>query len=72
MLITTGRVNGGCIEVEAGSLPEGSLVTILAPEDGEAFELSPDDEAKLLAAVTEADRDETVSASELFEQIRKS
>jgi len=72
MLITTGRVSGGLIELETGNLPEGARVTILAPENGEVFELSPDDEAKLLDAVAEAERGETIPASELLEQIRKS
>lgn len=48
------------------------MVTILAPEDGEAFNLNTDDEAKLLAAVAEAERGEVISAPELLEQIRKS
>ena len=72
MLVTTGRVSGGSIEVEAGSLPEGVTVTILAPEDGETFEIGHEDEAKLLAAISEAERGEAVSASELLDQIRKS
>ena len=71
MLVTTGKVSGGFIEVE-GSLPEGARVTILAPEDGETFEIGADDEAKLLAAVSEAERGEMVSASELLDQIRES
>ena len=72
MLVTTGRVSGGSIEVEAGSLPKGVTVTILAPEDGEIFEIGREDEAKLLAAISEAERGEAVSASELLDQIRKS
>jgi len=72
MLVTTGKVNGGAIEVEPGSLPEGATVTILASEDNEVFQLSPEDEARLLNAVAEAERGDVVSASELFKQIRKS
>jgi hypothetical protein len=72
MLITTGRVSGGSIEVDVGNLPEGAKVTILAPENGEIFEVSPDDEAKLLAAIAEAERGEVVNASEVLEEIRKS
>jgi len=72
MLVTTGRVSGGSIEVEAGSLPEGTKVTILAPEDGEIFEISREDEVKLLAAVAEAQQGEVVNATEVLEQIRKS
>jgi len=72
MLVTTGRVSGGSIEVEPGSLPEGTKVTILAPEDGEIFEISREDEVKLLAAVAEAQQGEVVNATEVLEQIRKS
>jgi len=72
MLITTGRVNGGAIEVEAGSLPEGARVTILAPDDNEVFRLGSEDEARLLEAVAEAERGEVVSASSVLEEIRKS
>jgi hypothetical protein len=72
MLITTGKVNGGAIEVEAGILPEGATVTILAPENNEIFELGAQDEAALLEAVAEAKRGDAVSASEVLDQIRKS
>jgi len=72
MLITTGKVSGGAIEVEAGSLPEGTTVTILAPEDNEVFQLGSEDEARLLEAVAEAQRGEVVSATEVLSQIRKS
>ena len=71
MLVTTGKVTGGAIEVEAGTLPEGATVTILATENGEVFELNSSDEEFLLAAIAEVERDEVVSASELFKQIRK-
>jgi hypothetical protein len=72
MLITTGKVNGGAIEVEAGILPEGATVTILAPENNEIFELGAQDEAALLEAVAEAERGDAVSASEVLDQIHKS
>ena len=32
MLITTGTVHGGTIKVDAKSLPEGTIVTVLASE----------------------------------------
>ncbi len=72
MLITTGKVHGGTIKVDAKGLPEGATVTVLAPEGDETFELSPDEEAKLLAAIAEADRRETASASQVLQQIRRS
>ncbi len=72
MLITTGKVFGGMIKVDAKSLSEGAIVTVLATEGDETFELLPGEEAKLLAAITEAERGETASASHVLEQIRRS
>ena len=72
MLITTGIVHGGTIKVDAKSLPEGTIVTVLASEGDETFELLPQEEAKLLAAIAEAERGETASASHVLEQIRRS
>lgn len=72
MLITTGRVNGRFIEVDGDNLPEGTKVTILAPENGESFEVKPDEEAVLLAAIAEAERGDVVDASSLIKQISKS
>lgn len=69
MLVTTGKVNGGAIEVEAGSLPEGATVTILATEDGEVFEPNSSEEAIILAAIAEAERGEVMNASEVIRQI---
>ena len=44
MLITTGKVLGGTI---------GAVVTVLAPEGGETFELAPEEEIKLLRSALE-------------------
>ena len=72
MLITSGRVNGGRIELTGEPLPEGTTVTILAPENGETFAVSAEEEARLLAAMAEAERGELIAAAELIEQIGKS
>ena len=72
MLITTGKVLGGTIKVDDQTLPEGAIVTVLAPEGDETFELSPNEEAKLLAAIGEAERGETASAWQVLQQIRRS
>lgn len=71
MVIATGKVRHGAIEVEVGELPEGATVTVLAAEGDETFELSAEDESKLLAAVEEADRGSFISAAELLAQIRR-
>ncbi len=71
MLITTGRVTEGRIELVGETLPDGTTVTILAAEDGETFEVNPEEEARLLEAIAESERGEVVSAAELLEQISK-
>ena len=56
----------------SGQLPEGATVTILATEDGEAFELNSSDEAAILAAIAEAERGEVINASDVLAQINNS
>lgn len=72
MLMTTGTVQGGTIKLDDPNLPEGTIVTVLAPEGDETFELAPAEEAKLLAAITEAEQSETTNAMDLLKQIRRS
>ena len=72
MLIPTGKVLGGTIKDDDHNLPEGAVVTVLAPEGDETFELAPEEEAKLLAAMAEADRGEPTSAADILQQIRRS
>lgn len=71
MLIATGRVRGGKIEIDNAALPDGTKVTVLAREGEESFELGPEDEAVLLAAIAEVERGESVSAAEVLRQIHR-
>ena len=71
MQVTTGTVVGGKVVVEGCSLTEGSLVTVLSREPEEPFNLSPEDENELIAAMMEIERGEFVSADELLENLRK-
>jgi hypothetical protein len=71
MRITTGRVRHGAIEIDAKDLPEGATVTVLAAEGDEGFELTPAEEALLLAAIEEAERGDSISASQLLRRIPK-
>lgn len=72
MLITTGKVNNGVIQIDSKDLPDGTTVTLLAHEGDETFELEAAQEAELLAAIAEAGRGELVDASKVIEQIRRS
>ena len=71
MQLATGTVIGGKAVVEGASLPDGTVVTILAREMDETFEVPPELEAELLASIAEADRGETISAAELLERLRR-
>ena len=66
MLVTTGKVRHGAVEIEGSDLPEGTTVTILVQEGDEAFVLAPEDERRLLAAIDEAERGQVVDASVLL------
>ena len=72
MLITTSKVHDGTIQLDGESLPEGAIVTVLTHEGDETFELGPEQEAQLLAAIGEAERGEAITGSQLLQQIRSS
>ena len=71
MQVATGTVIEGKIVVEGLSLPEGTLVTVLTRESEPTVRLSLEKEAELLEALDEADREEGISAEELFERLRR-
>lgn len=61
----------GKVVVEGEPLQDGAKVTVIAREGDESFELSPADEAEILAAMAEADRGETVDGAELLKSLGK-
>jgi hypothetical protein len=69
MQVATGTVIAGKVVVEGLELAQGETVTILTQEADEEVHLSPDEEAELFEAITEADRDETISAEVLFARL---
>jgi hypothetical protein len=71
MKVATGIVVDGKVVLEGEPLAEGSIVTVVAREDDEGFDVSPEEEAALLAAIAEADRGELVSWEELRERLRR-
>ena len=71
MQITSGTIIDGKVVVEGLSLPEGTLVTIIARGDEVAVRLQPKQEADLLDALDEADREDGISAEELFIRLRR-
>ena len=69
MGIVTGKVVEGKVLVDGMTLPEGAVVTVVTREPSGGVQLTPDEEARLLEAVAEADRGETISAEELFDRL---
>ena len=61
----------GKVVVEGLSLPEGTAVTVLARGDEAVVKLPPQEEAELLAALDEADREEGIPAEALFARLRR-
>ena len=72
MKVATGKVIGGKVVLEGEPLAEGSVVTVVAREDDETFEVSREDERALLAAIAQAERGEVISWEELRERLRRS
>ena len=71
MQLASGTVIDGKVVVEGLSLPEGTVVTVLARGDEAAVRLPPAEEAELLAALDEADREEGIPAETLFARLRR-
>ena len=70
MQLATGTVIGGKVVFEGEPLAEGAVVTILAREADETFEVPPELEAELLASIAEADRGDTIIADALVARLR--
>jgi hypothetical protein len=70
MKIATGKIVDGKFVLEGEPLSEGLVVTVVAREGNETFDVSPEEERALLAAITQAERGEVVSWERLREQLR--
>jgi hypothetical protein len=71
MRVTTGTVVGGKALVEGETLPEGSTVTVVLRDDEETFELTPEEEAELLASIADIVSGKSISGDELLERLRR-
>lgn len=71
MKVATGRVVGGKVVLEGEPLTEGAVVTVVARDDEDSFEVTPEEERALLDAIAQADRGQVVSWDELRTQLRR-
>lgn len=70
MRIASGKVVAGHIVIEGDELPEGAVVTVLAREGDETFELDAAAEAELLESIAEADRGQLIPAADVLHMLR--
>lgn len=70
MRVATGKVIDGRVVVDGAAFDEGAIVTILARDDDETFDLSPEQEAALLTAIAQAERGEVTPAEQLIKNLR--
>lgn len=71
MAIYTGKVVDGQVVVQGALLVEGTVVTILVPDDAEPFYLSPDMEAELEESIAQLERGEGVPAEVVLAGLRR-
>ncbi len=71
MQITTGTVVDGKVVVEGEALPEGTVVTILARERDESFEVPLDLEPELRESLAQSAQRETISAKQMLKRLRR-
>ena len=72
MKVATGKIIEGKVVVEGEPWAEGSVVTVVARDDEQTFEVSADEERALLEAIAQADRGQIVSWEVLRERLRHS
>lgn len=71
MRVTSGKVVSGQIILEGEPLPDGAIVTVLARDVDESFELDAAAEADLLLSLAEADRGELIPAEDVLRAFRE-
>ena len=71
MQVVKGTVIEGKIVLNQGSLPEGAEVGVFVARQEGTIRLSPVLQKELEAALDEADREDGISAEELFAELRK-
>ena len=71
MRVATGKVVAGKVILEGAPFEEGASVTVIAADESEPFELSPEEEAELLEAIGQIDRGEFVDGSELLRSLKR-
>ncbi len=70
MKLATGTVVHGKIVLDGEALPEGTIVTVLAPEGDGTFVVPPELEQELDESIAQSLHGETIPASEVIRKLR--
>jgi hypothetical protein len=71
MRVATGKIVSGKVVLEGEPFEEGATVAVIAADDSESFELTPEQEAELLESIAEADRGELVDAKVVLRSLKR-
>jgi len=71
MRVASGKVVQGKVQLQDASFPEGASVTVLFPEEGEAFEVDPETEKMLLESIAQCERGQTIPFDSVMARLRK-
>ena len=71
MQVVKGTVVGGKVVLDTGTLPEGTEVAVVVAVRERSVRLPPYLQKELEDALDEADREDGISAEELFAELRK-
>lgn len=69
MKVLTARYAEGRLDLPAGTVREGEVVTLLVPEDRAGFRLTSDERSRLTASIAQAERGEVVDGWELLDDL---
>lgn len=72
MRLLTATVVDGRLDLPEGTLEDGSVVTLLVPENEAGFELDEQQRAFLRESIAQADRGEGVDGWQLLAELRAS
>lgn len=71
MKISTGKVVSGKVELDGDPLPEGCVVTVLAPDGDEFFELTEAEETLLVDSIQQAEAGRVRPATDVLADLPK-
>jgi hypothetical protein len=71
MRVATGKIVAGKVVLEGEPFEEGATVTVIAADDSESFELTPEQEADLLEAIAEIDRGKFVDGADFLRGLKQ-